>query len=113
MIFMKIHIYFYSNYHGGPFPKTIEPYMKQAQIYIFFVKLPKGVNEKVDKNQFLSFVDFAPTVLSIANIEIPSEYQGKAFIGNFKSKTKYISCLHQVIDLMRIQIKIRDVKIKI
>ena len=86
-LYENSYIFFYSD-HGGPFPRHKRAIYETGTKVPFFVKLPKGVNEKVDKNQFLSFVDFAPTVLSIANIEIPSEYQGKAFIGNFKSKTK-------------------------
>ena len=36
----------------------------------------------------LSFIDFAPTILSIVKIDIPKTYQGKAFLGNSKSKNK-------------------------
>ena len=32
----------------------------------------------------LSFIDFAPTILSLTGIEIPSHIQGKAFLGNQK-----------------------------
>ena len=40
----------------------------------------------------LSFIDFAPTILSIANIDIPKIYQGKPFLGFKKSleKRKYL-----------------------
>ena len=36
----------------------------------------------------LNFIDFAPTILSIAGIDIPEIYQGEAFLGNKKSKNK-------------------------
>ena len=40
----------------------------------------------------LNFIDFAPTILSIAGINIPKVYQGIAFLGNQKSniKRKYL-----------------------
>ena len=33
----------------------------------------------------ISFVDLAPTMLSIAGIEIPDHFQGRAFMGDKKS----------------------------
>ncbi len=40
----------------------------------------------------LNFVDFAPTILSIAGLQIPEIYQGKAFLGlkKVKNKRKYV-----------------------
>ena len=37
---------------------------------------------------FLNFIDFAPTILSIVGLEIPKVYQGIAFLGSKKSKNK-------------------------
>jgi len=42
--------------------------------------LPDGIESKNDR--LVSFVDFAPTVLSLANVEIPSFMQGIPFLGN-------------------------------
>ena len=50
--------------------------------------LPKGTTD----DQLISFIDLAPSVLSLAGIKIPQSIQGQAFIGAQKSTTprKYI-----------------------
>ena len=84
-VYEDSYIFFYSD-HGGPFPRHKRAIYETGTKVPFFVKLPRGKKEKIDKNQLLSFVDFAPTVLSIAGIDIPTEYQGIPFLGKFSSK---------------------------
>ena len=79
------YIFFYSD-HGGPFPRHKRAIYETGTKVPFLVKFPVGKNEKVNKKQLLSFVDLAPTVLSIAGVKSPSEYQGFAFLGKNKSK---------------------------
>ena len=86
-IYDDSYIFFYSD-HGGPFPRHKRAIYETGTKVPFFVKLPKGKKEKVDTNQFLSFVDFAPTVLSIAGINVPSFQQGKPFLGKYKHESK-------------------------
>ena len=81
------YIFFYSD-HGGPFPRHKRAIYETGTKVPFFVKLPKGKKEKIDTNEFLSFIDLAPTVLSIAGIEVPSFLQGKAFLGKYKDESK-------------------------
>jgi arylsulfatase A-like enzyme len=53
------------------------------------IKFPYSKKVKEDRNyDLLSFIDFAPTILSIAGIEIPEIFQGNAFLGSKKSKNK-------------------------
>ena len=85
-IYDDSYIFFYSD-HGGPFPRHKRAIYETGTKVPFFVKLPKGNKEKVDKSQFLSFVDFAPTILSIAGINIPSFQQGKPFLGKYKDES--------------------------
>lgn len=40
-------------------------------------KLPPGSQSR----RLVAFVDFAPTILSLANVEIPRHFQGRAFLG--------------------------------
>ena len=51
------------------------------------IKFPKSINIKNKRNQdLLNFIDFAPTILSIAGIDIPEIYQGRAFLGSNKKQ---------------------------
>lgn len=75
-------IFFYGD-HGGPFPRH-----KRA-LYETGVKVPllikfQGNEKEIDSdNRLISFVDFAPTVLSLAGIEPPKVMQGKAQYGEY------------------------------
>jgi len=78
-------IFFYGD-HGGPFPRH-----KRA-LYETGVKVPLVIKfqdnqKKYDyDDRFISFVDFAPTVLSLAGIEPPKVMQGKAQFGDYSSE---------------------------
>ena len=79
-------IFFFSD-HGGPFPRY------KRSIYETGLRVPfvaKWIdNTRVGKtNQLVSFVDFAPTILDAANIEIEFPFEGTSF--NKKDQRKYI-----------------------
>ncbi len=85
-------IFFYSD-HGGPFPRHKRAIYETGTKVPLIIKFPKGFKtEEKRNNDMLSFIDFAPTILSIANIDIPKIYQGKPFLGFKKSleKRKYL-----------------------
>jgi hypothetical protein len=46
-----------------------------------FVRWPGEIAPGSVTDRLVSFVDFAPTVLSLAGVEIPEHIQGKAFLG--------------------------------
>ena len=52
----------------------------------------RSVNPGTVCDDLISFIDFAPTMLSLCGVEIPKHLQGKAFLGPQKSnvKSKYI-----------------------
>ena len=86
---MMIHIYFFFSDHGGPFPRYKRAIYETGSKVPLIIKFPKKIKIKEKRNsEMLSFIDFAPTILSIVNIDIPKTYQGKAFLGNSKSKNK-------------------------
>ncbi len=73
-------IFFYSD-HGGPLPR------QKREIYDSGLHVPfmiKDVNSKTQgrTDRMISFVDLAPTVLSLAGVKIPDYMKGKAFLGN-------------------------------
>jgi N-sulfoglucosamine sulfohydrolase len=84
-------IFFYSDHGDGlPFVKR-ELYDRGLKVPMI-IRFPNEEKSKKADNQLISFVDLAPTVLSLANIPIPSYMQGQAFLGNqaAKSPRKYI-----------------------
>lgn len=84
-------IFFYSDHGDGlPFVKR-ELYDRGLKVPML-IRFPQAKNAGTVDNQLHSFVDFAPTVLSLSNIPIPKYMQGQAFLGKQKSKTtrKYI-----------------------
>lgn len=83
-------IFFFSD-HGGPLPRGKREHYDSGLKVPLFIKMPGNDNfERID--EMVSFVDFAPTVLSLAGIEPPDYMQGRAFLGKFRSKEerKYI-----------------------
>jgi len=80
----KTVIFFYSD-HGGPLPR------QKREIYDTGLKVPMIIRfpnkqmagEVVD--ELISFVDFAPTLLSLTHFQIPEHMQGQAFLGEKQS----------------------------
>ncbi|MDB9755909.1 sulfatase-like hydrolase/transferase [Winogradskyella sp.] len=81
-------IFFYSD-HGGPLPRQKrEPY--ESGLHVPF--MVKGLDGKIGHSeQMVSFVDLAPTVLSLANIKAPKHIQGKAFLGEYVTEKREVA----------------------
>ncbi|OBQ56674.1 sulfatase [Tamlana sp. s12] len=78
-------IFFYSD-HGGPLPRQKRDIHKSGLHVPFMVKDLKGTKGRTDR--LVSFVDLAPTILSLAGAEIPDYLQGKAFMGEKDSQPR-------------------------
>ena len=106
--------------HGWGLPRGKRwPYQSGLRVPLI-IKVPQKYREAMlgsrnyqpgDKiGELVSFVDFAPTILSLAGIEIPDYMQGKAFLGSqAKEPRKYVyggrgrmdetyDCMRTVID---------------
>jgi len=80
-------IVFYYSDHGGPTPRG-KRYLKDTGVRVpMIVRIPRRWS---DGNPFepgtrvaepVSFVDLAPTVLSLAGLPVPGHMQGRAFLG--------------------------------
>ncbi|MEP4095823.1 sulfatase [Reichenbachiella sp.] len=83
-------IFFFSD-HGGPFPRGKREHYVSGLRVPLMIRIPGRLKQQYISDP-VSFVDFAPTVLSLANVEIPDHLQGQAFLGNQKSNNprKYI-----------------------
>lgn len=86
-------IVFYYGDHGGVLARS-KRYVYESGTHVpFIVRIPekykdlfpaKKTGSKVDR--LISFVDLAPTLLSIAGVKIPGFMQGNAFLGEQKTK---------------------------
>ncbi|MBJ2173276.1 sulfatase [Aureibaculum sp. A20] len=78
------YIIFYSD-HGGPLPRGKRMIYDSGLKAPFMIRFPnKSRTGRTD--HLVSFVDIAPTILSLANIDIPEYIQGKAFLGSQKTE---------------------------
>jgi N-sulfoglucosamine sulfohydrolase len=83
-------IFFYSDHGDGlPYAKR-ELYDRGLKVPLL-IKAP-WIEGGTKTNELVSFVDFAPTLLSLAGVPIPESMQGQAFLGQQKAKTprKYV-----------------------
>jgi N-sulfoglucosamine sulfohydrolase len=79
-------IFFFSD-HGGALPWMKREILERGTHIPFIIRFPEQANKGTENNEMISGVDFAPTVLSLAGVPIPSYMQGQAFLGAQKSKT--------------------------
>ncbi len=77
-------IFFYSD-HGGMLPREKRELYDTGLRVPLLIRFPgKAMAGKVSE-ELVSFVDFAPTVLSLAGVDIPDYMQGQAFLGPQKA----------------------------
>lgn len=79
-------IFFFSD-HGGPFPRY------KRSIYDTGIKCPLIIKwlkkDSIQRNnQMISFIDFAPTLVDLAGLNIPKDIEGVSFLN--KNKREYI-----------------------
>lgn len=86
-------IVFYYGDHGGVVARSKRYVYETGTRVPFIVRIPEKYkylfpeNEPgTEVNRLISFVDLAPTLLSIAGIEIPGWMQGNAFLGDQKTE---------------------------
>ncbi len=81
-------IFFYSD-HGGPLPRGKRAILDSGLKVPFMVKNINGEIGRTDR--LISFVDLAPTILSLAGVKPLNYLEGKAFMGAFdNSKRDYV-----------------------
>ncbi|AWX43661.1 Arylsulfatase [Flagellimonas maritima] len=78
--------------HGGPFPRQKRSLHDSGIKVPMIIRHPDKQLVGTEDNRMISFVDFAPTILSLVGIKPPEYMQGKAFLGDFKreQEPKYI-----------------------
>ena len=73
-------IFFYAD-HGGPFPRFKRALYETGIKVPLIIKLSKNLDYDTSNSSLVSFIDYAPTVLSLAGIKPPKYMQGKALLG--------------------------------
>ena len=78
--------------HGGPLPRQKRMLYDSGLKVPLIIRYPNSTNRNKRDGSLLSFIDLAPTVLSLAEIQPPEHMQGKAFMGDFKydGDSKYV-----------------------
>lgn len=78
---------FYFGDHGGVLPGSKGyPYERGLHVPLV-VRIPENWKHLVDAERgsrvsgFVSFIDFGPTVLNLAGLDVPEQVDGKAFLG--------------------------------
>ncbi|MEM9016434.1 MAG: sulfatase, partial [Verrucomicrobiota bacterium] len=78
---------FYFGDHGGVLPRG-KGYVYESGLHIpLVVRVPQKwkhlapIEQGTSVNGFVSFIDFAPTVLNLASLPVPEEMDGKPFLG--------------------------------
>lgn len=84
-------IFFYSD-HGGALPWMKREIIERGTHIPFIIRFPGMKNAGTVDDEMISEVDFAPTVLSLAGVEVPAYMQGQAFLGAQKSATPRKYC---------------------
>ncbi len=86
-------IFFYGD-HGGPFPRHKRALYETGTKVPMVIKFTgnQGAEERDDR--LISFIDLAPTVLSMASIEPPKVMQGVAQFGKFEAAKKPVYTFH-------------------
>lgn len=105
-------IVFYYSDHGGVVGRS-KRFIFESGLHVPFIisfpemyrhLAPTSAGEK--SGRLVSFVDFGPTVLSLAGIKVPENMQGKPFIGKYTSPEKdftygYRGRMDEKLDLVR------------
>jgi len=86
-------IFFYGD-HGGPFPRHKRALYETGTKVPMVIKFPKNEKAGSRDKRFFSFIDLAPTVLSLVGIEPPMVMQGVAQFGKFEVKKKPTYTFH-------------------
>ncbi len=87
-------IVFYFSDHGGPTPRG-KRYLEDTGVRVpLLIRIPEKFRSLspfaagTDVDELVSFVDFAPTLLSITGVEPPTQMQGRAFLGSFRQEPR-------------------------
>ncbi len=84
-------IFWYSD-HGGPLPRQKRLCYDSGLQLPMIIRFPNKWRAGQIDSQLISFIDFLPTIMSLANVKPPKNIDGRSFLGKYeaKEKRKYI-----------------------
>jgi arylsulfatase A-like enzyme len=77
-------VVFYTD-HGGPLPREKRLLYDSGIKVPMIIRYPNQLRAGEIDDRLISFVDFAPTLLSMVSISTPEYHQGQVFEGKYKS----------------------------
>ncbi|MEZ6094746.1 MAG: sulfatase-like hydrolase/transferase [Pirellulaceae bacterium] len=92
-------IVFYFSDHGGPTPRG-KRYLQDSGVRVpLIVHAPAKYQHLLpfvpgsSTNELVSFVDFAPTLLSVVGVTKPPQMQGRSFLGDYRTPALEDDCV--------------------
>ncbi len=83
----KTIVFFYSD-HGDGLPRS-KRWVYDSGIKVpLIIRWPDGKGAGTVNDELVSFIDFAPTMLSLAGLTIPDYMQGQVFLGKAKAEPR-------------------------
>ncbi len=74
--------------HGRGMPRS-KRWVYDSGIKVpLLIRWPGKLKPGAVRNDLVAFIDFAPTVLSVAGVEVPSRMQGQVFLGDKRAKDR-------------------------
>lgn len=89
-------IFWYTD-HGGPLPRQKRLLYDSGLHVPLIVRFPDGSHAGERSDQMLSFIDLAPTLLSITGEDPPDHMDGRAFLGDF-AESEHRTYVHAAAD---------------
>lgn len=82
-------IFFYSD-HGGPLPRQKRLIYDSGLQVPLIIRFPDMKNAGKIDDQLVSFIDFAPTTMNLAKINLPPHMHGQTFLGKQRKERQFI-----------------------
>ncbi len=79
----KTIVFFYSD-HGGPLPRQKREINNGGLQVPFIIRYPDKRDAGTTNDELISFIDLAPTMVSITDSKMPDYFQGRIFLGKDK-----------------------------
>ena len=107
-------VFFFTD-HGDGLPRA-KRWLYDSGLHVpLIVRWPEHLDAGATSDELVSFVDLAPTVLSMAGVPLPSQFQGRAFLGRARGpEPRFIFAARDRIDGSHDRVRaVRDKRFKL